>query len=141
MKKKVHRDLEIYEDILRLPHYESSRRPQMPIADRAAQFSPFAAVVGHETAVKEAARVTDRRKELDEMEKAIIDEQLREIETQLPESSEVEIIYFKSDEVKAGGQYVTRIGEVKKLDSYEREVLMVDGTRIAIDEIYSVRTR
>jgi len=138
MNKEVHKDLKDYEDILHLPHYVSSRRPQMPIADRAAQFSPFAAVVGHESAVKEAARHTDQKKELDEMEKAIIDDQLREIEAQLPTSIEVEIVYFKSDEVKSGGQYVTKVGKVKKLDSYEREILMVDGTRVAIDEIYSI---
>lgn len=138
MKKEVHKELKSYEDILHLPHHVSSRRPRMPIADRAAQFTPFAAVVGHETAVKEAARHTDQRKELDEMEKAIIDDKLRVIEAQLPESIEVRIVYFKSDKLKAGGQYVTKVGKVKKLDSYEREVLMVDGTRIAVEEIYSI---
>jgi len=138
MKKKMHKELKTYEDIIHLPHHVSSRRTKMPIADRAAQFSPFAAVVGHETAVKEAARLTDQRKELDEMEKAIIDDQLREIEAQLPNGFDVEVVYFKPDELKAGGQYITKVGRVKKLDIYEREVLMVDGTRIEIDEIYSI---
>ncbi len=138
MKNKVKRELKDYEDILQLPHHVSSRRPQMPIADRAAQFSPFAAVVGHEAAVKEAARYTDQRKELDELEKAIIDDKLREIEAQLPDILQVEIVYFEPDDLKAGGQYVTKVGTVKKIDVHEREILMEDGTRITIDEIYSI---
>jgi hypothetical protein len=138
MKDKMHKELEIHKDILHLPHYVSSRRPQMPIADRAAQFSPFAAVVGYENAVKETARHTDQRKELDEMEKAIIDDQLREIEAQLPNGFEVEVVYFKPDALKAGGKYITKVGSIKKLDIYERELLMLDDTRIAIDEIYSI---
>lgn len=138
MKKKNHKELKTYEDILHLPHYVSNLRPQMLMADRAAQFSPFAAVVGHETAVKEAARDTDHRKELDELEKAIIDDQLREIESQLPNGLEVEIVYFKPDELKAGGQYMTKVGKVKKIDVYEKAILMVDGMRIAVEEIYSI---
>jgi hypothetical protein len=110
----------------------------MPIKDRAAQFSPFAAVVGHGNAVKEAARCTDQRKELDETEKAIIDDQLREIEAQLPNKSEVSIVYFSPDALKAGGEYITKLGSIKKFDVYEREILMVDGTRIPIEEILSI---
>ncbi len=100
MKKKVQKELKDYEDIIHMPHYVSRTRSHMPVKDRAAQFSPFAAVVGHDTAVSEAARFTDARKELDEMEKAIIDEKLREIEAALPESNEVEIVYYMPDEKK-----------------------------------------
>lgn len=138
MIDKVHREIKDYEDILHLPHYESSRRPKMPIKDRAAQFAPFSAVVGHDNAVKEAARVTTRRRELDEMEKAIIDEQLREIEGELLMRAPVEITYFQPDLLKAGGQYVTKTGKVKKIDAYEKEILMEDNMRIAIDEIYRI---
>lgn len=138
MKKKMDNELKAYEDILHLPHYESSRRPKMALSDRAAQFSPFAAVVGHESAVKEAARLTDQRKELDETEKTIIDDQLREIETQLPNGFDVEIMYFKPDETKAGGKYIVKVGSIKKIDIYLREVHMVDGTMIAINEIYRI---
>ncbi len=138
MKKKTYNELKTYEDIIHLPHHVSSRRPQMALEDRAAQFSPFAAVVGHETAVKEAARNTDQRKELDEMGKAIIDDQLREIEVQLPNGFDVEVVYFQPDELKAGGKYIVKVGRIKKLDKYIGEVQMVDGTNIAIDEIYSI---
>jgi hypothetical protein len=134
----MHKELKDYEDILHLPHHVSSRRKIMSIKDRAAQFAPFAAVVGHGNAVKEAARYTHQRKELDETEKAIIDDQLREIEAQLPNKSEVELVYFKPDILKAGGEYITKGGSIKKFDVYEKKVLMEDGTRILIEEIYSI---
>jgi hypothetical protein len=135
MKKKLDQDMEKYKDILYEPHHVSRKRPQMSLADRAAQFSPFAAVVGHEAAIRETARRTDRKKELDEMEKAIIDAQLREIEALLPDGPDVEIEYFQPDERKAGGKYLTKVGKVKKFDTYLRQVLMMDGTRIDIDQI------
>lgn len=138
MKHQVYRNIEEYEDILHLPHHVSNHRAQMPIPDRAAQFSPFSAVVGHETAIKEAARTTDKRRELDDMEKAIIDHKLREIESHLPEGFEIELIYFESDEVKAGGQYVTKIGKVRKIEPYHEVILMEDGTRIPIEQIYRI---
>jgi hypothetical protein len=134
----MHKELKDYEDMLHLPRHESSRRHKMSIKDRAAQFAPFAAVVGHGNAVKEAARYTEHRKELDETEKAIIDNQLREIEAQLPNISELELVYFRPDVLKAGGEYITKLGSINKFDFYEKEVHMVDGTRIAIEEIYSI---
>lgn len=136
--KKVHRTLEDYQDLLYLPHHVSETRPQMPIYDRAAQFSPFAAVVGHEAAVKEAARYTDQRKELDEMEKAIIDEKLREIDGGLRGDREVRMDYFVQDPMKAGGQYISHVGKVKTIDTYMGEVVFTDETRIAIREIYRI---
>ncbi len=136
--KKTNSKLEAYADIIHLPHHVSTKRPQMAFKDRAAQFAPFAAVVGHESAVKEAARNTDQRRELDEMEKALIDDQLREIEVQLPTEFEVKVIYFQADEFKSGGEYIAKVGRVKKLDIYTREVLMIDGTSIVIDDILTI---
>lgn len=133
MKNK--QDIKKYEDILHLPHHVSRKRPQMSLEDRAAQFSPFAAVVGHEAAIKETARRTEKRKELDETEKAIIDAQLREIEVKLSSGFSVEIEFFQPDERKAGGTYLVKVGRVKKFDHYLREVHMTDDTRIKIDEI------
>ncbi len=91
-----------YEDIIFLPHHVSKKRAKMAIKDRAAQFAQFATVVGHKVAIKETARYIDKRKELYEMEKAIIDEKLREINSWLPEENEVEIVYFKPDTSKIG---------------------------------------
>lgn len=132
------RTLEDYKDIIHLPHHVSNSRAPMAISNRAAQFSPFSAVVGHEAAIKESARYTDEKIELDEMEKAIIDEKLREIEAWLPEEHSVEVVYFEPDTTKKGGQYLTKTDSIKKLDTYTREVLFKDGIKIAFDEIYSI---
>lgn len=131
-------EFKIYEDMLHLPHHVSNKRQAMSLSDRAAQFSPFAAVVGHESAVKEAARYTDQRRELDEMGKAIVDEQLRACHAQLSLGLDVEIVYFIGDETKSGGKYMVMMGKVKKIDVYEGQVHMLDGTRIDIDEIVSL---
>lgn len=128
-------ELKKYEDMLQLPHHVSKKRPQMPIKDRAAQFAPFSAVVGHETAVKEAARLTDEKRELDETEKIVINEKLQEIENQL--SSIIEITYFVKDHLKEGGKYITYQGVVKKIDVYNRAIV-VDEYVISIDDIYRI---
>jgi len=135
---KVKRTIDDYRDIIDLPHHVSKTRAKMPLKDRAAQFAPFAAVVGHEAAIKETARYVDRKKELDEMEKSIIDEKLMEISSWLPDKREVEIVYFKPDKTKRGGEYVPKIGNVKKIDSYNMEIKFTDGFNIAIQDIYSI---
>jgi len=136
--KKVKRTLDDYKDIINKPHHVSDCRPQMKTSNRAAQFAPFAAVVGHDVAIKETARLTENRKELDEMEKNIVDGKLREIEAWFPEKHEVKIIYFEPDIAKTGGRYISKAGVVKKIDKYTREVLFDDATKIDIEDIYSV---
>ncbi len=125
-----------YDDIINLPHHVSSKRPRMSMIDRAAQFSPFAALTGYDAAVKETARLTDQRIELDENEKSALDERLR-IAVELG-SPEITITFFKPDERKAGGAYIATTGAIKKIDSYERLVVMKDGLKIPIDEISSI---
>lgn len=128
-----------YDDIINLPRHRSMTRPPMSRSNRAAQFSPFAALTGHEEAVKETARLTDRRIELDETMKAKLDEKLRIIQEQQASKPEITITYFKPDEKKSGGSYLTIRGIIKKIDYYERAVLMKDGTRIEIDEIIDIQ--
>ncbi len=131
-----------YEEIINLPHYVSTRRTQMSIKNRAAQFAPFAAVVGHGVAVTETARQTDKRKELDETEKAIINESLSNIKSQMQRTdviNEVEFVFFVPDKKKNGGQYIKKIGNVCKIDEYNREVHLEDGTTILIDEILHIK--
>ena len=135
---RIRRNIEDYKDIIDRPHYVSEKRAKMPVGDRAAQFAPFAAMVGHEAAIKETARYTDRKKELDETEKGIIDEKLSRIEEHLDEKPEVEVVYFVPDTVKVGGSYETHSGRVSKLDHYGLTVEFDDGMKIAIDEIYSI---
>ena len=127
-----------YEDILHLPHHVSEKHPPMSRLDRAAQFSPFAALTGYEAAVEETARLTDRRIELDESEKGAIDQRLTLVQERLPVPTEVTITYFIPDKKKAGGAYVNISGTVKKIDDYERMVILRDGTSIPIDDILHI---
>ncbi len=127
-----------YSDIINLPHHVSETRPHMSMRDRAAQFSPFAALTGYDAAVKETARLTDQRAELDEEMKQNISERLNLIQENLAAASVVEITYFVPDERKEGGAYNTAIGTVKKIDEYQRLVVLTDGTDIPIDEIIEI---
>lgn len=124
-----------YEDILHLPHHVSEKHPPMSRLDRAAQFSPFAALTGYEAAVEETARLTDRHIELDEGEKEAIDQRLTLVQERLPAPIKVTITYFVPDKKKAGGAYVSVSGTVKKIDDYKRKVILRNGTSIPIDDI------
>lgn len=106
--------------------------------DRAAQFSPFAALTGYDEAVKETARLTERKIELDDYEKVAIDGQLQQIRLHLSERPAVTITYFQVDERKEGGAYQTITGNVKKIDEYERKIVLVSGEKIKIEEIVEV---
>lgn len=127
-----------YDDIIDLPHHVSATRPRMPAENRAAQFAPFAALVGYGDAVKEAGRLTDERTETDENEKDALNERLMYIADHIKERPLVEITYFRPDAVKSGGAYVTANGTVKKTDEYARTLTMSDGTVIPVDDIVGV---
>ena len=124
-----------YEDILYLPHHVSKTHPHMLIADRAAQFSAFAALTGYEEVIREAGRLTEKKIELDEDAKALLDEKLRMLQERIEECPQAVITYFCPDGKKAGGSYVPVRGRVRKIDIYERVLVMTDGTRIAVGEI------
>ncbi len=127
-----------YDDIIHLPRPVSKTRPQMPAADRAAQFSPFAALGGHSAAIEETARLTDEKIELDETAKLALNDRLQIIAGRISQRHEVQITYFQPDEKKDGGGYITAAGAVQKIDEYERTVVMADGRTISIDEIVSI---
>lgn len=127
-----------YDDIINLPHPVSTKHPRMSIADRAAQFSPFSALSGHAAAIQETARLTDRRIELDESAKAVLDTKLQLIAEQAGARPVVAITYFVPDERKAGGAYAEKLGTVKRVDGYRRTVVFTDGTDIAIDDILKI---
>ena len=124
-----------YDDIIHLPHHRSKKHAPMPLIDRAAQFSPFAALTGHDAAIKETARLMDRKIELDEYEIAVLDEKLQEVREQLKNHPEIEVTWFQPDMRKEGGEYVTGSGKVKKLEEYTKSIFMEDGTRIRIEDI------
>lgn len=127
-----------YDDIINLPHHVSSTRHHMTAIDRAAQFSPFAALTGYGAAIKETARLTDERIKLDGYMKDVLSDRLQIIADRNKEHPEIAITYFQPDTKKNGGAYVTAISTVKKIDEYERVVVMTDGTVIPIDEIISI---
>jgi len=127
-----------YDDMLHLPHPTSHKHPRMPISDRAAQFSPFAALTGHEAAVKETARLTDQKIELDESKKAILDAKLQMIVEQIKSQPIVTITYFVPDEKKAGGAYLSKTGAVRRINEYEHTVEFTDRTSVAIEEIVEI---
>ena len=127
-----------YDDILNLPHHVSMTRPHMAAIDRAAQFSPFAALTGYDAAIKETARLTDERVELDEYMKTVLSDRLQIITDRIQEYPEIAITYFQPDVKKNGGTYVTAISAAQKIDKYDRLVFMTDGTAIPIDEIISI---
>ena len=128
-----------YDDIIHLPHHVSTKRPHMAAINRAAQFSPFAALTGHDAAIKETARRTDERVELDEYMRETLNQKLQIIADQLKEHPEITITYFQPDDKKDGGAYVTATGIAKKIDEYERLVVMTDGRAISIAEIISIK--
>jgi hypothetical protein len=127
-----------YDDIIDLPHHVSKTRQRMSMIDRAAQFSPFAALVGYEDAVEETARLTDKKIELTEESKLSISEKLRTVSENAEDEMTVRITYFVPDKKKEGGAYVTALGTVKYIDEYDRIVIMADKTVIPIDQIWDV---
>ena len=124
-----------YADIIDLPHHVSTRHPQMPMEKRAAQFSPFAAMVGHDAAIRETARLTEEQLELSEDEKAVIDGKLQMIRAHIKEHPKVTVTYFQPDEKKKGGAYLTVTGSAKKVDDVRRLLLLQDGKAIPIKDI------
>lgn len=127
-----------YDDIINLPHHVSSKRPQMPILERAAQFLPFSALTGYEDAVKETARLTDTRIELEESEKDLLNTKLHVLLDNLATEPKVKIIYFLPDGRKSGGKYISKIGTVKKIDLYNRQIKLEDETAIPLDDIFAI---
>lgn len=127
-----------YDDIINLPHHVSATRPQMPMMDRAAQFSPFAALTGHDAAIKETARLTEAQVELDEHEIEVLDGKLQSIRMRLKDRPAVSITYFRADDKKAGGAYLTVTGVIKKVDDYEQAVHMMNGEAIPIVSIIDI---
>ena len=129
-----------YEDIVDLPPHISKKHPQPTMMDRAARFAPFAAITGYEEMVLEEARVTEERIDLDEGALSLLNEKLNMIQEFLDEEPEIKITYFEPDKKKTGGAYVSITGVVKRIDEYEHIVLMNDGKRIPIGEIYDVQS-
>lgn len=127
-----------YDDIIDLPHHISKKHPQMSLEARAAQFAPFAALTGYDDAVKETARLTNERIDLDDEAKMMLDAILQIIREQLSEKPLVTITYFVPDAKKDGGKYITTNGNVKKIDDYKHLIILDNSLEIPIDEIIDI---
>ncbi len=127
-----------YDDLLYLPHPTSQKHPRMSRLDRAAQFSPFAALSGFEGAVRETARLTQARVELGEDELAELDERLRLALAWENDPPVVSVTWFQPDGRKAGGAYVTTRGRIRKVDTVNRVLLLEDGGKIPVDEVVAL---
>ena len=127
-----------YDDIIHLSRPNTGRRAKMSDYDRAAQFSPFAALTGFEAAIEETGRLTDTRIELDEGGKQLLDVQMQQILEVIQTQPKVRITWFCYDERKAGGTYVSTTGHVKKIDTYHGKILLTDGRLIPLGEVFSI---
>lgn len=127
-----------YDDIIDMPHHVSATRPQMSMIDRAAQFSPFAALTGYDAAIKETGRLTDQRIELTEDSRAVLDRKQQLLMDNLAVHPEVSVTYFVPDGRKPGGAYMTASGRVKRIDNYDRTMIFMDGTKILLDAIIDI---
>ena len=127
-----------YADIINLPHHTSPNRPRMPEADRAAQFSPFAALTGYDATVAEAGRLTDSEHCLSEDAKTVLNEKMQMILDRLSDRPVVTITHFVPDSRKSGGAYVTTTGVVNEISALTRAVVLEDKTSIPIDRILEI---
>ena len=127
-----------YDEIINLPHHVSKTHPQMPMLKRAAQFLPFAALRGYGDAIKEIQRQTEEKVELEENDLNALNEKMQYLRANLARMPEVTFTYFKPDERKAGGAYLTISGTVKRIDEYRRMIILHDGTRLPMDDIKTI---
>jgi len=124
-----------YSKIINLPHHQSATRKRMSNYDRAAQFAPFAALTGHDEAIKETARLTDDYMEMGEDRLGELSAKIQLLIDKLSEQPEITVVYFVPDERKSGGSYAEKTGIVRIIDEYERKLVFYDGDKILIDRV------
>ncbi len=130
-----------YDDIIDMPHHVSETHPQMSRHDRAAQFSPFAALTGYEDAVEEAGRLTNRRIVPDEEKAALLDRTMMEILENISFHPLIHAVYFIPDTRKSGGRYAEYTGCIRTFNEYDKILIFEDGTKIAVSDIYDIEIR
>ena len=135
-----------YADIIHLPHHQAADRRHMSMHDRAAQFSPFAALTGFDGVIAETGRLTDRKIELSESEKVLLDQKLTLIDevVRTGQHPEITLLYFTPDARKTGGSYQEHTGSVRQIDPIERTIVFLAdngrsaGKTIAIDDVNEI---
>ena len=127
-----------YEDIINLPHHVSKKHPRMSLEARSAQFAPFAALNGYEELIKETARETNQRIEINEELKVILDEKIRLIKEKINTKPNITVTYFVPDIKKDGGKYITEECDIRRIDEYEHKVILKDKRKIIISDIIEI---
>lgn len=127
-----------YDDIKHLTRPQYDDLHPMSMSDRAAQFSPFAALVGYGDAVAETARLTDSKAELTEDEMTELNANLNRLLDSLDEQPQISVTYFVPDEKKSGGRYAEKVGTVRIYDSYANELVFTDGMRIGVADMANI---
>lgn len=136
-----------YADIMHLPHHKATNRPHMSMYDRAAQFSPFAALTGFDGVIAETGRLTNRRIELSESDKVLLDQKLTLIDDVIHDGyhPEITIIYFVPDAFKDGGEYQEYTGKVRQIDAIDRKIVFLAangrsaGMAVRVDDLLEIR--
>ena len=127
-----------YDDIIHLPHHTSKTHPRMSMIERAAQFSPFAALTGYDSVIKEVGRFTEQKVELGESEIEELERALNQLTMLVEKQPKVAITYFQPDSKKEGGAYIKATGCLKQIDEYNRTLILADGMRIPIGDITDI---
>ena len=129
-----------YADLLDVPRPTQHIRPPMPRQDRAAQFAPFAALTGHNAAIRETARVTQSQIQLTEDEKERLDYKQQLLQAHLAQHPAVTVTYFLPDGKKDGGEYRELVGKLRGINLHRRVLGLMDGTEIALDDMVELHS-
>lgn len=127
-----------YEDIINMPHHISKKHPPMGIEVRAAQFAPFAALTGYEDAVKETGRVTDKKIDLEDEAKNILDKKIKLLQDVINRCPNITVVYFIPDLKKEGGKYITVNGNLKRIDEYNQKIILENDQAIKVCDIMDI---
>lgn len=129
---------ENYSDIIRLPAPTSQKHSRMPLTNRAAQFAPFAALTGYESAISETKRLTKKRIDLDEDEMQELEYKLKILLDHIDECPFVWVTHFQPDSYKEGGEYLTITGQIKKYNEIKRQLIFLTGEKIWVQSIVDI---
>lgn len=129
-----------YDDIIHMPRHVSPTRAPMPMASRAAQFAPFAALTGHDAAIRETARLTHDKTELSDDEHKTLSEMMGILMSHAAERPAVTFTVYEPDARKSGGRYIRISGIIKKIDEYDRTVILENDTIIKMDDILAIES-
>lgn len=136
------RNIDEYKDIINMPHHVSKKHPPMSMEARAAQFAPFAALTGYGDSVKETARLTVKKREINEELKEELDVKLQNIKNNIQDKPKIQITYFKKDTRKEGGEYISAVGTINKINEYENKIIFENNIgeylEIKIEEIIDI---